>query len=129
MPSIRSHYFSFRYFWLKLPGRPRKEKSMSQDPRIEHIVVLMLENASFDHVLGFLKADNPAIDGLTGTEANPADCSQPGSPVPVTKLAGNSTRLDGGHDLVDVNEQLFCTEAPAAGAQPTNQGFVKNYTR
>ncbi len=102
---------------------------MSQDPRIEHIVVLMLENASFDHVLGFLKADNPAIDGLTGTEANPADCSQPGSPVPVTKLAGNSTRLDGGHDLVDVNEQIFCTEAPAAGAQPMNQGFVKNYTR
>jgi phospholipase C len=107
-----------------------KEESMSQDPRIEHVVVLMLENASFDHVLGFLKAENPKIDGLTGNESNPADCTQPGSPsVPVTKQAGNSTRPDGGHDLVDVNDQLFCTEKPAAGAKAANQGFVKNYTK
>src|ERR1700710_287616 len=103
---------------------------MSLDPRIEHVVVLMLENASFDHVLGFLKAENPKIDGLTGTEANPADCSQPGSPsVPVTKAAVNSTPLDGGHDLVDVNDQLFCTESPTASAKAANQGFVKNYTK
>ena len=103
---------------------------MSQDPRIEHVVVLMLENASFDHMLGFLKAENPAIDGLTGTETNPADCSQPGSPpVPVTKAAGNSTQLDGGHDLVDVNDQLFCTEKPTASAKAANLGFVKNYTK
>ena len=27
-------------------------------PSIEHIVVLMLENRSFDHMLGFLYTDN-----------------------------------------------------------------------
>ena len=47
------------------------------DPRIRHIVVLMLENRSFDHMLGFLYADSGnvtptghAFDGLKGTESN-----------------------------------------------------------
>ena len=39
--------------------------------RLKHIVVLMMENRSFDHMLGSLKAVNPKIDGLTGAEANP----------------------------------------------------------
>ena len=38
---------------------------------LQHIVVLMMENRSFDHMLGGLAATNPAIDGLTGTESNP----------------------------------------------------------
>jgi phospholipase C len=32
--------------------------------QIERLVVLMLENRSFDHMLGFLKRDNPVINGL-----------------------------------------------------------------
>src|SRR6266700_2109566 len=58
--------------------------------RIEHIVVLMLENRSFDHMLGFLYTDegnvSPAGDpyeGLTGTESNP-DAS--GNPVAVFRI-------------------------------------------
>ena len=27
---------------------------MSGDPRIDHVIVLMLENRSFDHMLGYL---------------------------------------------------------------------------
>jgi phospholipase C len=44
---------------------------------IDHIVVLMLENRSFDHMLGFLYADRGNVspagqsDGLTGHESNP----------------------------------------------------------
>ena len=43
---------------------------------LKHVVVLMMENRSFDHMLGFLKIDNPAvpgdsIDALKGTESNP----------------------------------------------------------
>lgn len=39
---------------------------------IEHIVVLMMENRSFDQMLGYLKqAGLPNVDGLTGTESNP----------------------------------------------------------
>jgi hypothetical protein len=48
--------------------------------KIDHIVELMLENRSFDHMLGFLYADSgnrsptgQAFDGLTGEEWNPDD--------------------------------------------------------
>jgi phospholipase C len=34
---------------------------------IKHVVVLMMENRSFDHLLGFLSKDYPKIDGLTGS--------------------------------------------------------------
>jgi phospholipase C len=34
---------------------------------LKHIVVLMMENRSFDHMLGSLKAMNPQIDGVDGT--------------------------------------------------------------
>ncbi|AKU98498.1 Acid phosphatase [Labilithrix luteola] len=55
---------------------------------IDHIVVLMMENRSFDHFLGSLASDtgypNKAqIDGLKGTESNPAP---DGSTVTVFKL-------------------------------------------
>jgi phospholipase C len=42
--------------------------------KVEHIVVLMLENRSFDHMLGYLslEAGRTDIDGLTGTMANDA---------------------------------------------------------
>ena len=39
--------------------------------KLRHIVVLMMENRSFDHMLGALKAQDPRIDGLTGNETNP----------------------------------------------------------
>ena len=39
---------------------------------IDHIVVLMLENRSFDSMLGKLYPVSPAFDGLTGTESNRA---------------------------------------------------------
>ena len=49
---------------------------------IEHVVVLMLENRSFDHMLGFLYPGNVTpsgqpFEGLTGTESNPGSNGQP----------------------------------------------------
>jgi phospholipase C len=38
---------------------------------LKHIVVLMMENRSFDHLLGGLKKKNPKINGLNGNESNP----------------------------------------------------------
>jgi phospholipase C len=45
---------------------------MSGLKEINHIVVLMLENRSFDHMLGYLrlKAKRADVDGLTGNETN-----------------------------------------------------------
>ena len=51
---------------------------------IEHVVVLMLENRSFDHMLGFLytgagnvSPSGQPFDGLRGTESNPGASGQP----------------------------------------------------
>jgi len=39
--------------------------------QLKHIVVLMMENRSFDHMLGGLTQKYPKINGLTGNESNP----------------------------------------------------------
>lgn len=38
---------------------------------LKHIVVLMMENRWFNHMLGALKKPYPKINGLTGNESNP----------------------------------------------------------
>ncbi len=35
---------------------------------LKHIVVLMMENRSFDHMLGYAGSDNWRIEGLRGDE-------------------------------------------------------------
>jgi phospholipase C len=49
---------------------------------VNHIVVLMLENRSFDHMLGYLYPGNVTpsgqpFEGLAGTESNPDSNGQP----------------------------------------------------
>ncbi|HEY4379092.1 MAG TPA: alkaline phosphatase family protein [Acidobacteriaceae bacterium] len=93
---------------------------------IKHLVVLMLENRSFDHMLGFMKRDNPAIDGLNGDEWNyPARELDPN--VVVSDNAGDVHDLtpDPHHDFGDVTEQIFSTNDPTT--PPDMRGFVRNY--
>src|SRR5579864_3751845 len=104
---------------------------------IEHIVLLMLENRSFDHMLGFLYEDSGNVsplghpfDGLTGQETNPDDTGQP---VQVYKIQASDPDAylmpgaDPGEGFYNTNYQLFSTDDPVAGAVPTNQGFVINF--
>jgi phospholipase C len=97
-------------------------------PTIRHLVVLMLENRSFDHLLGFMKAPGYAIDGLNGTELNR---DSTGEPVTVNKGAQYSGDLstDPSHDFEDVIEQMFGTRTPPASQEPSMVGFVQNYER
>jgi phospholipase C len=55
---------------------------MSTLAQIDHIVVLMLENRSFDHMLWFLYPGNKSssgapFEGLTGKESNPDSSGKP----------------------------------------------------
>src|SRR4051812_23881100 len=95
---------------------------------IKHLVVLMMENRSFDHLLGYLRADDYPIDGLRGDERN---TDSTGQPVAVTATARNSGDLtaDPSHDFEDVVEQMFGTRTPPPGRQPDMSGFVRNYER
>jgi phospholipase C len=95
-------------------------------PQIDHLVVVMMENRSFDHMLGFLKRLDPRIDGLSGQESNSTSAGQSiavdDSAKPFGDLGG-----DPGHDFLDVNLQIFGTKTPAAGAPMTMDGFVRSY--
>ncbi len=85
---------------------------------IEHIVVLMMENRSFDSMLGYLKRDGmDQVRGLTGAEWNPDERGQR-CPVRPCDLSEPLTKLyDPCHGADCVAEQL------ADG----NHGFVTNF--
>jgi phospholipase C len=102
---------------------------------IEHIVVLILENRSFDHMLGFLyTADanksptGDPFEGLIGQESNPGPN---GAPVVVQAAQPSTANLyylpgaDPGEGFTATNYQLF-GEMGASGS-PTNTGFVTDY--
>jgi len=124
--------------------------------KIDHVVVLMMENRSFDHMLGYLRllANRTDVDGLTGTESNNDDS---GNPVAVHPLATDGRQRptyfanDPGHGWDDVSEQLGGalvihptpmegpTTSPRAGDAveprvvpppgPHNDGFVRNFAK
>jgi phospholipase C len=97
----------------------------------------MLENRSFDQMLGFLYADSnnqsPAgqpFEGLTGNETNPDDT---GREMPIFRIGATSNHpylmpgADPGEGFYNTNIQLFSTEDPVPGAVPANSGFVINF--
>ena len=92
---------------------------------LKHIVVLMMENRSFDHMLGALKAQDSRIDGLTGQESNP---DTKGNTVKVQPLAQFQSQLDPDpdHHFPAVDLQLF-NGAQGDQRTPNMQGFVKSY--
>lgn len=98
------------------------------DPRVEHLVVLMMENRSFDHMIGLLKEENSDIRGVA-----PGDFTNPdtvGTPVVLTDDAAYQGQLkaDPGHDFNDVYLQMYGTPFNGVFARtPTMTGFVKSY--
>lgn len=100
-----------------------------RDDKIKHVVVLMQENRSFDHLLGYLKRLNPEINGLTGNETNPLDPNDPDSPIfYVSDDSGYVTDPDPGHGVYDVTEQAYGVREHARDYYPPPMdGFVQNY--
>lgn len=94
---------------------------------LKHIVVLMMENRSFDHMLGSLKAVDPRINGLTGNESNLDTSNEPAKVLPQAQFQGQLDP-DPDHHFTEVNRQLYgSTTAPAPGATPSMNGFVQSY--
>eukprot|EP00842_Homolaphlyctis_polyrhiza_P003290 jgi/Hompol1/3962/HPOL_006851-RA len=83
---------------------PAPPPPVRQSP-IKNLIILMLENRSFDSFLGRLKWDgiNPKVNGLTGNEFN----------------------FDPEHGVNNVTRQIFGTTTHnAAGLKPTMSGFA-----
>ncbi|HZU85567.1 MAG TPA: alkaline phosphatase family protein [Polyangiaceae bacterium] len=110
---------------------------------VSKIVVLMLENRSFDHMLGL----RPGVIGLLAPDgsidpkhANPIDPSKPGSkkyqvtadapyavdPEDVYK-DGTTTYGGPSHSFPSTTEQLTGSTTGAVGRDAPHSGFVKSY--
>jgi phospholipase C len=92
---------------------------------LKHIVVLMMENRSFDHMLGALQAQNPLINGLTGNETNLDNTNEPVKVLPQAQFQ-SQLDPDPDHAFQAVNKQLFFGTSGPPGA-PAMQGFVQSY--
>lgn len=102
---------------------------------IEHFVVLMMENRSFDHLFGYLDLEN--IDNLTS--GGPFEVDGPflpdgtvGPPAYPFKSTGVHsdyiTMPDPGHEFIDVTNQIFgYGKQPPAAANM--RGFVQNFQK
>jgi phospholipase C len=88
--------------------------------RIEHVVVLMFENNSFDRMLGCMKAVYPTLEGVdpNRTLVNP-DFPDSNHVFAQLKNAAYSIPVDPGHELDDVLRQVDngCTGFVADFAQ------------
>ncbi|HUB83557.1 MAG TPA: alkaline phosphatase family protein [Bryobacteraceae bacterium] len=108
---------------------------MAAPSAINHVFVLMLENRSFDHMLGFSGLQGAdaetgvptEINGLTGNESN----QYKGQGYRVSRGADLRMPSDPNHEFPDVLVQLCGAGAqyPAGGAYPPidNSGYVVSY--
>eukprot|EP00250_Pteridium_aquilinum_P002066 c12276_g1_i1 orf=222-1847(-) len=91
---------------------------------IKTIVVLVMENRSFDHILGWLKRLNPEIDGVTGHEWNLINVRDPSSERIYFKDDAEFVDPDPGHSFQAIREQIFGSSDTSANPAPMN-GFAQ----
>jgi phospholipase C len=91
---------------------------------IEHIVVLMMENRSFDNMLGWKHglSENAFNLDLAGNEIGV--WPRPGEPPGTDMTIPNP---DPGEGFTDMNFQLFGKILPDADDRPDMSGFVRSY--
>ena len=91
------------------------QQALANLSKIEHVVVLMLENRSFDHLFGYLSLEGQRsdVDGLAAGMAN----SFRGTSFPVHHLRETVFEEDPGHSHGSVLEQL----------SNNNGGFVSDF--
>ena len=92
---------------------------------LKHVVVLMMENRSFDHMLGALHAEDARINGLAGNETNPDTTNEPAQVAPQAEFQ-SQLDPDPDHSFPAVQKQLFFG-TPGPPAVAAMQGFVQSY--
>jgi len=109
---------------------------MPPQNRIKHVVVLMLENRSFDHIFGFAQpAHGQVIENLVGGGfSNLLDPSKPESATnprfPASQPAPFAVHDKDGpsHSFNGTSVQLCNDSSGPSAAHPVrNNGFVRNY--
>lgn len=93
--------------------------------QVDHVVVVMLENRAFDHLLGFLDHSDPAFDGISaGAGSNPLDPARPElGTAPAVRRRRVRLRVDPDHAHEAVMSQL----GAVGEDEPLMSGFVRSY--
>ncbi|XP_008802791.1 non-specific phospholipase C1 [Phoenix dactylifera] len=104
----------------------RKKKKHEIKGPIKTVVVLVMENRSFDHMLGWFtnKSSRPDIDGLTGRESNRLNASDPNSPEIFVSDDAVFVDSDPGHSFQAIREQIFGSADASADPAPMD-GFAQ----
>ncbi|KAJ0053257.1 hypothetical protein Pint_01194 [Pistacia integerrima] len=88
---------------------------------IKTIVVLVMENRSFDHMLGWMKKTiNPQINGVTGDECNSVSTNTSRTQTICFTDDAQFVDPDPGHSFEAVEQQVF-----GSGTIPSMTGFVE----
>ena len=85
---------------------------------IRHVLVLMLENRSFDHLLAY-----SGIAGLTGVDTSKSNPGASG-PVPMTSTTPDRLASDPAHEFEDVDWQIYGAEPEVAPRPIKMSGFA-----
>ncbi|KAK9090097.1 hypothetical protein Sjap_023274 [Stephania japonica] len=102
--------------------------STKAEQPIKNIVVLVLENRSFDHMLGWMKKSiNPNINGVTGNECNPKSTKSTNSESICFTDDAEYVDPDPGHSFEAVEQQVFGSSSPTTRI-PSMKGFVEQAT-
>ena len=112
------------------------------DNKIQHVVVMMLENRAFDHMLGYYGMNNDTrVDGLTGKECNLKNISDPSQgKICVNNLAKDNCPYDPNHSFAATTERIFgcvwnetqdtpCTDIKSTAGKNDMSGFVSSAIR
>jgi phospholipase C len=97
---------------------------------IDHVILLMLENRSFDHLLGYLYPRSGDFDGLDGTESNRDPAGTAVSVYPITPEKENAyyyPLANPTEGFIATNQQLFSSATTPANGQAANDGFVTSF--
>ncbi len=101
--------------------------------KIKHVFILMMENRSFDHMLGFLKKKNAAVNGclpnLPGCSnpKNPQDASSPSITVDDSAVY---VQVSPTHSIHGTTQQIYGYPdhvTPPEGSTPLMNGFIASY--
>ena len=103
---------------------------------IDHVVLVMLENRSFDHMLGFLYPRSDNFDGLDGTESNPDADGNDTRVFQITPGIQNAyyfSLANPAEGYQAANDQLFSSDTPPASGEAVQPGpngeVVSGFTR